>query len=88
MSEELGGVVFGEPVTVNHIILDGSLVVLTDGRVLNVPAKEARVTNVWSPSTSLEIWRDDPASPFPLCVRNTIKDEEVRGQWAPCKTPV
>ena len=50
--------------TVNHIILNGSLVVLTDGRVLDVPAKDARVTNVWSLSTRLEIWRDDPASPF------------------------
>jgi hypothetical protein len=83
MEEELGSVGTGEPVTVNHIILNGSLVVLTDGRVLNVPAKEAAVTNVWSPSTCLEIWKDDPASPFPLCVRNTIKDEEVHGQWAP-----
>jgi hypothetical protein len=83
MKEELGSVGTGEPVTVSHIILNGSLVVLTDGRVLNVPAKEAAVTNVWSPSTRLEIWRDHPASPFPLCVRNTNKDEEVHGQWAP-----
>ena len=64
MKEELGSVGTGEPVTVNHIILNGSLVVLTDGRVLNLPAKEAAVTNVWSPSTRLEIWRDDPVSPF------------------------
>ena len=85
--EELGGVATGEPATVNHIILDGFVVVLTDGRTLNVSAKEARVTNVWSPSTRLEIWRDDPDSPFPLCVRNTIKDEEVHGQWAPSLTP-
>lgn len=39
-----------------------SLVVLKDGWVFNVPAKEARVTNVWFPSTHLEIWKDDPAS--------------------------
>jgi hypothetical protein len=87
MNEELYGVAIGEPVTVNHIILNGSLVVLTDGRVLNVPATEARVTDVWPPSTCLEIWKDDPASPFPLCVRNTIKDEEVHGRWAPTLTP-
>ena len=56
MDEELGGVAVGEPATVNHIILNGALVVLTNGRALNVPAKEARVTTVWSPSTRLEIW--------------------------------
>ena len=64
MNEELGRLALDEPVTVNHIILNGSLVVLTDGRVLNIPAKDARITNVWCLSTRLEIWRDDPASPF------------------------
>ena len=88
MDEELGGVAVGEPVTVNHIILNGALVVLTNGRALNVPAKEARVTNVWSPSTYLEIWEDDSASPFPLGVRNTITDEEVHGRWIPVLTTV
>jgi hypothetical protein len=87
MSEELGGVGVGEPATVNFIVLDGSVIVLTDGRVLTVPPKAARVTNVWSPSTHLKIWRDDPASPFPICVRNTIKEEEVHGRWAQRLTP-
>ena len=87
MREELDSVGTGELATVNHIILNGSLVVLKDGRVLNIRANEARVTNLWAPSTRLEIWRDDPASPFPLCVRNTVMDEEVHGQWALSPTP-
>lgn len=87
MKEELGGVALGEPVTVNQILLSGSVVVLTDGRVLTVPTKEARVTKVWSPATRLEIWRDSPDASYPLCVRNTIKDEEVHGRWAPSLTP-
>lgn len=82
MDEERGGIAVGEPATVNRIVLNGSLIVLTDGRSLNVSAKDAGVTNVWVPSTTLEIWKDDAASAFPLCVRNTTRDEEVHGRWA------
>ena len=83
MNHELGSVATGEPATVKHIILGGFVVVLTDGRAVIVPAKEVLVTNVWSPSTRLEIFKNDQASLFPLCVRNIIEDEEVHGRWAP-----
>ncbi len=86
MKDELAGIAVGVPVAINHVILDGSVVVLRDGRVLNVPGNDARVTNEWSPSTGLEIWTVDPSSTFPLCVRNTIRDEEVHGRWAPGMT--
>ena len=83
MKHQFGSMATGEPATVNHIILGGCVVVLTDGRAVIVPAKEALVTNVWAPSTPLEIFKNDQASLYPLCVRNIVEDEEVHGRWAP-----
>ena len=83
MNRQFNSMATGEPAIVNHIILGGRVLVLTDGRAVIVPAKEALVTNVWEPSTRLEIFKDDQASLFPLCVRNIIEDEEVHGRWAP-----
>ena len=55
--KEPGVVAAGEVATVNHVILDGAVIILTDGRVLTICAQEVQVTNTWLPSIGLEIWK-------------------------------
>ena len=79
MNHQFGSMATGEPAAVNHIILGGSVVVLTDGRAVIVPAKEALVTNVWAPSTRLEIFKNDQASLFRCAYGISEASEENHG---------
>lgn len=91
MGEEIDGVAYGtigdddgefEEVEVRQVNQTGKVLLLGDGRTLEISSSDVPLTTTWTPLTDVQIWEENASSTFPLTVWNMTKAEEVHGRWA------
>lgn len=70
-----------EKATLLEAIEDGEILILLDGRELQVNPGDIPTTILWLPTTKLEIARGSGKSMFPLKVRNVSNDQEASAYW-------
>ena len=60
---------------------DGEILILLDGRELQVNPGDIPTTILWSPTTELEIAKHSGDAMYSLKVRNVSNDEEAFADW-------
>ncbi len=63
---------------------DGNVLVLLDGRKLDVNTGDSTYVCCWSPTASLEISEEELGSGsnfFNVNIRNTGNDDKIRARW-------
>ena len=70
-----------ESATLLEVKEDGDVLVLLDGRELQVNPGDIPTACLWLPTTELEITEDESDSMFSVTVRNKASGQEISAMW-------